>query len=596
MNTRFSITRLVVSVALGLFVACTSLQGQGASTPARLEPQATGSVAFYIGQVTPELSSFKQQVLDRDASFPRPGGITLYTNITPGTCNGLTSTCTLDGNTFNFNQSLAEYPGAGLAVGVYLSDCGTNNCANQPLRALIGRSEAERLACQVGRPANCNPQTDITTTLTGQYRSNLDTLVNYLKNTGRTVLLRFGYEFDGPWNGYNNEFYKSAFRFAKNRVNALGATNVKMVWQSASYVVDGSAQYFQNFSDPNHLNAFYPGDDVVDYVAMSTFMFPSTMNRQWFNGCPSAPTTSNPLTLYNAVMNFARAHAKPVMIAEASPQGYRTDTLTGACVGLGGGTVPNKHPVSQAELTGWFTDYFNLIKNNLDVIRVAAYINLDWERIQIFACNPGCNGGYWGNSRIQDNVSLLSFVKTQLQNSPFSTTTPPPTDNPPAGYTRCASENQTCSFNGTAKVVFGARSSFTTPRTFTNNVNCTTTVFGNPIAGVAKACYYQLTTNPPTGGSIPGVVTTTSFTGSKSFTVTPASSGNYYFKVTYNATQASQLITVNFNGSSTNGATGAGSNLSYQSIDFTGVSSGAKMLTVTAGTGVTITKLEAVKR
>ena len=71
-------------------------------------------------------------------------------------------------------------------------------------------------------------------------------------------------------------------------------------------------------------------------------------------------------------------------------------------------------------------------------------------------------------------------------------------NHPPAGFTWCADETGRCSFSGTADVVYGALNSFTSPRSFINGVDCNNDVFGDPISGTRKSCYYKLTT-PPTG-------------------------------------------------------------------------------------------------
>ncbi|OGM97348.1 MAG: hypothetical protein A2735_03190 [Candidatus Yanofskybacteria bacterium RIFCSPHIGHO2_01_FULL_41_21] len=51
----------------------------------------------------------------------------------------------------------------------------------------------------------------------------------------------------------------------------------------------------------------------------------------------------------------------------------------------------------------------------------------------------------------------------------------------------CAGENQYCSFSGTRNVQYGANGVYVY-RTFTNGVNCSNAVFGDPIFGVAKRC------------------------------------------------------------------------------------------------------------
>src|SRR4029077_14811916 len=67
---------------------------------------------------------------------------------------------------------------------------------------------------------------------------------------------------------------------------------------------------------------------------------------------------------------------------------------------------------------------------------------------------------------------------------------PPPQEasRGPAGYTFCATENQTCSFTGSKRRERGANNKFT----FLNLVGgtpCTIAVFGDPIVGTVKACY-----------------------------------------------------------------------------------------------------------
>lgn len=60
----------------------------------------------------------------------------------------------------------------------------------------------------------------------------------------------------------------------------------------------------------------------------------------------------------------------------------------------------------------------------------------------------------------------------------------------PAGYQLCAAEGQTCSFNGSANVVYGAGSTWTAARRFSAPVACSNAVFGDPLPGVSKACWF----------------------------------------------------------------------------------------------------------
>jgi len=71
----------------------------------------------------------------------------------------------------------------------------------------------------------------------------------------------------------------------------------------------------------------------------------------------------------------------------------------------------------------------------------------------------------------------------------------------PPGYTRCAAEGETCSFSGYARTIaYGADGAFVT-RLFAAGTACTNGVFGDPIDGVAKACYLAQAGPPPGGWS-----------------------------------------------------------------------------------------------
>jgi hypothetical protein len=57
-----------------------------------------------------------------------------------------------------------------------------------------------------------------------------------------------------------------------------------------------------------------------------------------------------------------------------------------------------------------------------------------------------------------------------------------------AGYTYCSAEWQTCNFEGTRVVRYGADGTYTY-KTATDGVDCTNDVFGDPLRGTVKACY-----------------------------------------------------------------------------------------------------------
>jgi hypothetical protein len=79
---------------------------------------------------------------------------------------------------------------------------------------------------------------------------------------------------------------------------------------------------------------------------------------------------------------------------------------------------------------------------------------------------------------------------------PTPTPTPTPTPDPDA-WTFCAAERSRCSFTGTQEVRYGANGTYTAPRTFTDGVDCTNAVFGDPLPGVNKHCDRRPVTTPP---------------------------------------------------------------------------------------------------
>nr|WP_062341134.1 hypothetical protein [Herbidospora sakaeratensis] len=381
---------------------------------------AGGRVLFMMGQDSTTLSDLK-----RDVPSMNPGGVTLYTNIvlggSPPPLAGIAAPADWGAGRVDFPQTLGDYPNAALAVGLYLSDA-TSGCGNQPLRAIIA-----------------NPDADITPSLVSAYRAQVDELVNRLKGYDRAVYLRIGYEFDGPWNCYNTDFYKRAFRYIKGRIDALGASKVATVWQTAAWPLNTSTDHPEwNYvvTDPDHLTKWYPGDDVVDWVGLSAFYNSGSVATQW--GCRAYDQA--PVAAQTRALDFARARNKPAMIAETAPQGYTNGTLTRSC-------IFSKAPAGTSAETiwsQWYAPFFAFVEANRDVVRAVSYINTNWDSQPLWQCatgaqagGPGCANGYWGDSRIQANPLIRSRFLAELSKpvyvggtGPNPTPSPTPTSSP----------------------------------------------------------------------------------------------------------------------------------------------------------------------
>lgn len=61
----------------------------------------------------------------------------------------------------------------------------------------------------------------------------------------------------------------------------------------------------------------------------------------------------------------------------------------------------------------------------------------------------------------------------------------------PSGYTRCAGENQRCTFSGTKTVAYGSSGQFNYRSGITGGIDCNNGAFGDPISGVVKSCYIK---------------------------------------------------------------------------------------------------------
>ena len=415
------------------------------------------TVAFFMGQDSTTLAEFGSSVLDSEeqSDFPVPSGVTLYlgflsTDVHP---NAAPEDATLyvtgiegppydnSAGEVDFDATLTAYDArnggepVALAVGMHLSDS-WNNCINQPLRAINDTGDAD-----VGSASD--PES-----MAFQWRYAIDRMIKWLDEQNRPVFLRIGYEFDGPWNCHNQGLYVGAFRYIKQRIDALGAERVATVWQAATYPNDGDPQYnFDASGGPDvedrsqaiqdHYTDWYPGSEYVDWVGISFFSGVRYLDYQWTCQDESRPWTVahvSPRMLQDGLAEFARKHDKPLMIAETAPQGMNVSEKTWSCIAerrdhLDGHTFAD----GAAMWDAFYEDHFAWIEENQDVVRIFAYINTNWQSQRQWACeaeSDACPAGYWGDHRIQANDDLLKRFKSKVnedlyQVTGFSTRPPP---------------------------------------------------------------------------------------------------------------------------------------------------------------------------
>jgi len=196
----------------------------------------------------------------------------------------------------------------------------------------------------------------------GFFNSSIRKLALWCKEQYRPIFIRIGYEFEGPWNNYGSSNYKEAWRQIVHIFDEEEVQNVAYVWQSAGL----------NY---NNIENWYPGDDYVNWVGYSHF--------DGFN-------------MGQSIRDFAAAHNKPIMIAEATP---RRQIKSGS---------PEGHWRS------WYTPLFTSIYDN-DQIKALAYINANWETQTMW------RGQGWGDSRVEAVEEIRTLWVNEIAKEPWLT-------------------------------------------------------------------------------------------------------------------------------------------------------------------------------
>lgn len=199
-------------------------------------------------------------------------------------------------------------------------------------------------------------------TYEGHYDKVLKKYAKWASSVDCPIYLRIGYEFDGSHNELDPFEYVKAYKYIVDFFNQLKVDNIAYVWHS----------YASKPYKGNPISAWYPGDEYVDWVAIS--VFGHAYNQNFGTYCDD-------------VLKFAKNHKKPVMIAESNPvKGIKQDD----------NRVWNE----------WFVNYFSFIYSKN--IKALSFINEDWQQLII----PGINE--WKDARLSNNddVSKAWFSET----------------------------------------------------------------------------------------------------------------------------------------------------------------------------------------
>lgn len=240
-----------------------------------------------------------------------------------------------------------------------------------------------QLAIWTGERQWGNPGYYLDDIVKGEFDENILALATACKSFDKPIYIRLGYEFDGSHNAYPPDKYIAAWKYFVDKMRAQNVTNVAYVWHSwgvgAYYGINDYPDYYPPLLDGQTVTQelWYPGDDYVDWVAMSIF------GIGWGN------LATNEVVQW--LIGFAENHDKPVMLAEA------------AAIKTSGGVDPDWVIPN----TKWLEQIFDLCKDNTSV-KAFTYINVDWV-----ADNPSST---WGDTQIQDAPpSVITYWLTQIK-------------------------------------------------------------------------------------------------------------------------------------------------------------------------------------
>jgi hypothetical protein len=205
-------------------------------------------------------------------------------------------------------------------------------------------------------------------TVAGAFDSNIDGFAVWATEVQVPIYLRIGYEFDNPDNALDPACYRTAYVRIVDRLRSKGVSNVAFVWHSFA------ANPYRGLA----IEAWYPGDDYVDWVAVSVFGH--------FYRPATSPPPGRPPSRLQAVVDFALAHRKPVMIAESAPAG-----------GIKGDGIETWDT--------WFVEIFRFIQQTN--VKAFSYISSDWDSYPDFVPL------HWGDTRVQEYPALLEQFRRE---------------------------------------------------------------------------------------------------------------------------------------------------------------------------------------
>ncbi len=170
---------------------------------------------------------------------------------------------------------------------------------------------------------------------------------------GVPAFVRIGFEFNGPWNGYQPYAYPQAYRRIVSLFDDAGALNAAFVWCYEPAAPDD----FDGTDARGPL--WFPGADVIDWFGLDVFV------QRDFQHTPGRSSPDSRIAHTERFLEMARSFGKPVIIAEASA--VDVDITDGRADGI-------------EDWDAWFAPFFAWVAEHPE-IKAVHYVNVDWQSI-----------------------------------------------------------------------------------------------------------------------------------------------------------------------------------------------------------------------
>ena len=219
--------------------------------------------------------------------------------------------------------------------------------------------------------------------LSGKSDTQLALFFNAMRDIGKPVLMRIGWEFNNRGH-FDPVGYREGFKYIVNKMREMKVTNIATLWHASA--PDLNKLTGMPILEDHHYMDYYPGDEYVDWWSISQFS-------------PKALYSPGSVEFYQ---NAAK-HQKPVFIGESSPwftsgQGFSF-----------------RDPNNLQESLDWFEAYFKVFEQ-YPQIKGMNIIIVDWQRWNWIW--PQIKTGF-NNARLDLHSDLATHYKKWISNERF---------------------------------------------------------------------------------------------------------------------------------------------------------------------------------